>query len=146
MVPIDLLDAFLSFGDIIRGALHGVRDIFLFDMRGGFFETGFPDETEARKAMRLMSRDFVYSAFDKAGMASMARLYPNELVWALAALLGLIVGAVILCLRLIMQPCCDRASAPAVSSDEYDDNYFWRNAADARRAEELKRRPPQPES
>jgi hypothetical protein len=144
MVPI--IGDIISFGDIVRGALHGLRDIFLFDMHGGFFETGFPDETEARKTIRLMSRDFVYSAFDKAGMASMARLYPNEVVWALAASLGLIVGAVLLCLRLLIQLCCDRASAPTVSSDEYDDNYFWRNAADARRAEELKRRPPLQES
>lgn len=126
-------------GDIMRGTLHALRDVFFPVLRGGYFDNGFPSESVSGLTMRLAARERIIAALNMSGATSLAHAYPDAAIWALAASLGIILGMILLCLRATFNYTffTSAASSSSVSStggDECDDNYFWRNAADARRA------------
>ncbi len=130
-------------GDIMRGTLHALRDVFFTDLRGGYFDNGFPSESASGLAMRLAARERIIAALNMSGVTSLAHAYPDAAMWALAASLGIILGMVLLCLRASLgstffTSAASSSSLSTTGGDECDDNYFWRNAADARRAAAVK--------
>ena len=128
-------------GDVLRGGLHALRDVFFADVHGGYFDNGFPEESGSSLAVRLAAHAHLISALNVTGVTSLAHAHPNAAMWALAAALGVFLGAALLCLRASLRCCSGSAATPTPASstggDECDDNYFWRNAADARRAAAL---------